>query len=78
MTGFVPFASRMMSSWQVASLIMWLRPSLACQADCAWIADDDDESPPETPGLRDQSTGTAWEAPEIDFKDGRKSALHHL
>jgi hypothetical protein len=30
------------------------------------VPDDDDESPPETPGLRDQSTGTGWEASEID------------
>ena len=162
MTSFVPFASRMMSSWQVASLIVWVRPPLApqaqlrslqshrvaapppwllgtgaeivcrqaarrverqrhqrlgqpptsnrnslrypksagepagrdrragranqpfgpihpsCQADCAWIAGNDDESPPETPGLGDQSTGTGWEAPEIDSRDGRKPVLNYL
>ena len=27
----------------------------SCQADCAWIADNDDESPPEMPGLRDKA-----------------------
>ena len=68
----------MMSSWQVASLIVWVRPPLACQADCAWIAGNDDESPPETPGLGDQSTGTGWEAPEIDSRDGRKPVLNYL
>ena len=41
------------------------------QAIRAWIPADDDESPRETPGLWDQSTGAAWQAPEIDPGDGR-------
>ncbi len=47
-------------------------------ASAAFRADDDDESPPEISGLRDQSTRTGWEAPEIDSRDGRKPVLNYL
>ena len=47
------------------------------QAIRAWIPADDDESETATPELWDQSTGTAWKAPEIDLGDGRTLVLDY-
>ena len=47
------------------------------QAIRAWIPADDDESETATPELWDQSTGTAWKAPEIDLGDGRTLVLEY-
>ena len=47
------------------------------QAIRAWIPADDDESGTDTPELWDQTTGTAWKAPEIDLGDGRTLVLEY-